>query len=310
MAQNAQAVADPYTRAARVIGEAISPSYYASARGLPVYLWQHHVLDCGKKRVIVNGARQGGKSTTIVTRPCWRAKHYPGSLSIIGAAVEKQAVEDIEKCKDLLGHDPEVEITRTSDELIYLANGSRILVVPATEKSFRGYSQPDELVLDEASRIDDDVYSSGVIAMLTNNPKCVLTMLSTPNGREGFFYRAWKSTRWERFEVTSPWDVIDDTWDLVPAIPEKEFRLHRLLQGIHGYYSPRHQDFAEQKFNLGEMGPRMYRQEYKCEFVESMGQLFKYADIEYLRSTKGVTLPAAGLVKSGLPAFVFDDERN
>lgn len=293
----------------REIACALSPAFYARTLGFPGYGWQDDYLDSDSKRRIVNGSRQSGKSTSVVALPCHGAKYHPGSLHIIGAAVEKQAYEDIEKAKDFIGRDPSLKIERTSDELIQVSyNGlpsSRIMVVTATEKSFRGYSQPMTLTLDEASRIADVVYGSGVRPMLTQNPRCVLTMLSTPNGRSGFFARAWasKDKRWEKFLIRAPWDVIDETWDLVPAMPFEEFRLSNLFRGIRAYYSTRHEDHTEQLDNLKEMGPRMYRQEYLTEFVEAEGQIFRYADIEFLKNSEALGLPPSGFDVSDLEAL-------
>jgi hypothetical protein len=258
-----------------------SPAAYIRSLGFNLYDWQESVIDSDSKRVLINGARQAGKSTLVAGRPCHRAKYYPRSLSIIIASTEKQAVEDMEKVKHFMARDPNYpKIVRDSDSLIEITNSSRVLVVPGTETSARGYSNPDELVLDESSRIGDPVYRGGIRPMLTDNQKCVLTSISTPNGRFGFFFRAWRSERWERYAIRSPWDPIPNGGGLVPAQPEKYFKAEMAKQGVHGYYSPRHRNEEEQLENLEEMGERLYRQEYCCEFVEPEDQVFSYDQIE------------------------------
>ncbi len=259
----------------------LSPAHYLRELGFAPYRWQLAILESPNPRKIMDGARQSGKSTLVSGKPGHHAKYYPGSLSIIAAATEKQAVEDMEKVKDFIAKDPEYpKIVRDSDEVVELSNRSRILVIPATEKASRGFSNPDIIIMDEDSRIDDSVYRSGFRPMLTDNEKCELILISTPNGREGHFFRAWGSNHWERYEIRAPWDVNDETWTLVPAMPEKVFASHCKERGIHGYYSPRHKNLLEQQENLEEMGPLMYRQEYLCEFVEPEDQVFKYDHIE------------------------------
>jgi hypothetical protein len=267
-------------RQARDLACALSPLEYIRGLTFQPFPWQEAILESSHKRIVINGARQSGKSTLVSGLPCWVAKYQDRSLSIIVAATEKQAVEDMEKIKDFIAKDDRYpKIIRDSDSMLEFNNGSRILVVPATEKAARGYSNPDIIILDEASRIEDPVYRSGIRPMLTDNPKCVLLAISTPNGRDGFFYRAWQSDRWEKYEIRAPWEpgVID--WALVDAIKEKDYKKNRAAKGIRAWYSPRHRDREEQEENLEEMGPREYLQEYCCEFVEPEGQVFKYNEI-------------------------------
>jgi len=259
----------------------ISCYHYVRSLGFNPYEWQKAILWSAHRRKVINGARQAGKSTIVSAKPCHIAKHYPESVSIIIAATEYQAFLDMEKVKNFIAQDkgyPKME--RDSDRLIILENGSWIMVVPATEKAARGPSAPRLILLDEASRIDDIVYTSGVIPMLTENPDCELISISTPHGKQGFFYKSFNNPKWERYMVKSPWEVVDLEFRLLPAEPEEEYRRKCAEKGIIGCYSPRHRNQQEQEFNLGEMGPRIYRQEYGVEFVEPEDQIFSYDEIE------------------------------
>jgi hypothetical protein len=268
---------------ARDLACALSPLEYVRSLGFDPFDWQESVLSSRHKRKEINGARQSGKSTVIQGIPCWIGKYTPRSLSIIAASTEKQAVEDMEKVKDFIARDPRYpKIVRDSDSLLELDNGSRILIVPATEKAARGYSSPDAIILDEAAWILDPVYRSGIRPMLTDNEKCELIIISTPNGRGGFFYRAWYSDRWEKYEIKSPWVPDENDWTLSPGIPEKEYQRLRAEQGIRAWYSPRHRNLEEQQESLEEIGPRDYLQNYCCEFIEPEGQVFKYNEITNL----------------------------
>jgi hypothetical protein len=274
----------------------LSPYHYVRSNGFTPYEWQAAVLRSGHKRKVINGARQAGKSTIVSAMPCHVAKHYPGSVSIIAAATEYQAFLDMQKVKEFIAHDqgyPDKE--RESDRLVTLSNGSWIMVIPATEKSARGPSAPRLILLDEASRIEDMVYTSGIMPMLTNNPECELIPVRPPHGRSGFFFKSFNNPRWERYEVKSPWKVIDAEFRLEEAEPEEEYRRKSAERGIKGFYSPRHEIQSEQEFNLGEMGPLMYRQEYGPEFVEPADQVFDYEDIERLRSSTAEGLDLEGI---------------
>jgi hypothetical protein len=266
---------------AKELLHALSPYHYVRSLGFKPYEWQKAILKSPHKRKSINGARQSGKSTIVSAKPCHIAKYHLESVSLILAATEYQAFLDMEKVKDFIAHDPSYpEVKRSSDRLITLANGSWIMVVPATEKAARGPSAPRLILIDEASRVEDIVYRSGVIPMLTENPDCELINISTPNGKQGFFYKSFNNPKWERYEIRSPWEVIDLEFRLVPAAPEDEYRRKCAEKGIIGFDSPRHRNQQEQEFNLGEMGPLMYRQEYGPQFVEPEDQVFSYDDIE------------------------------
>jgi hypothetical protein len=267
-------------REAQDLRYTLSPLAYTKSLGFTPFEWQQDILTSTHKRKAINGARQSGKSTIISVKPCHKARFFPGSLSLVAAPTERQAVLNMERIRAFIALDPDYpDIKRASDELIELANGSRIAVVPATERAARGYSSPDIVMLDEASRIEDPVYRSGIMPMFTDNAKCELILISTPRGRLGFFHHANNSERWEKYEVRAPWEVIDLEYRLVPAMPEEEYKKKKAIQGIRAYYSPRHYHIEEQQMNLEEMAPLMYRQEYCCEFVEPEDQVFSYDDI-------------------------------
>jgi hypothetical protein len=276
----------------------LSPLAYArETLQFEPYPWQLDVLSSYAKRIYINGARQIGKSTITGVPAVHRARWYPNSLWIVAAATEDQAAEDMLKIKAFIGMDPDFpEYVREGSDLLTFSNGARIVVVPATEKAGgRAYSNPDGITLDEDSRIPDSVYRSSVRPLLTGNRKCVLYLLSTPNGRGGHFYRASQSKRWERYEISCPYEPDDVEWTLHERMPEAEYRAKRIEEGIKAYYSPRHYDLEEQQENLDEMGPRMYRQEECCEFVESEDQVFSNADIEamYSEAVKPMTFGQA-----------------
>ncbi len=122
-----------------------------------------------------------------------------------------------------------------------LANGSRIEALPGTEKTVRGFSGVDLLLVDEASRVDDGLVFAIRPMLAVSGGR--LVMMSSPAGRRGVFYGEWtEGERWERYEVPA---------DEVPRI-SPEF-------------------LAEERRALPD---RIFRQEYMCEFLDVENQLF------------------------------------
>lgn len=280
---------------------------YLRSLGFKPYEWQTKILKDPSKRIIVNGSRQSGKSTIISAEACHAARFKNKALVIVEAPTQDQSSLDMEKILDFIAHDrhyPKIE--RQNDKEIRLANGSKIRLVITTDKASRGYSNPDMIILDEASRIPDIVYRSGVRPMLTSNAKCELILISTPFGKDGFFYRAWFNTsdNWSKYEVRSPWTVLDtDQHNLIKYEPSEEDMKGREKLRVNFSFSPRHYDFEEQAENLHEMGMQQYLQEYCCDFVETEHAAFAYADIDMMFSS-----PLEDEEPSLLPADDEEDE--
>jgi hypothetical protein len=74
-----------------------------------------------------------------------------------------------------------------------LANGSRIVALPGSEATVRGYSGAALLVVDEASRVADDLYFAIRPMLAVSGGR--LVALTTPYGKRGWFYDEWTSAR-------------------------------------------------------------------------------------------------------------------
>ncbi|NJL27144.1 MAG: hypothetical protein HC897_04275 [Thermoanaerobaculia bacterium] len=130
---------------------------------------------------------------------------------------------------------------------VELENGSRIVSLPGKEETVRGFSGVKLLVVDEAARVQGDLYFA-VRPMLAVSRGRLLA-LSTPFGTRGWWYDAWRSEElWERYEVPAT-DC--------PRIA-KEF-------------------LEEERRTLGEF---WFAQEYDCKFLDAETQPFGRDDIE------------------------------
>jgi len=67
---------------------------------------------------------------------------------------------------------------------VRLANGSRILSLPGTEATVRGFSA-DLLIIDEAARVHDSLYEAVRPMLAVTGGR--LVALSAPWGRRGWF---------------------------------------------------------------------------------------------------------------------------
>jgi hypothetical protein len=171
-----------------------------------------------------------------------RALYHRGSLILCLAPALRQSQELFGK---VLGFYRELDRpvpAQTERRLsLELENGSRIVTLPGTDKTIRGFSGAALLIVDEASRVADELYFA-VRPMLAVSGGALM-MLSTPCGKRGVFFEEWTGRGgWERYEV--------------PAA-----RCPRISEG-----------FLEEE--RASLPPFIFRQEYECSFEETEDQVF------------------------------------
>jgi tRNA(Met) C34 N-acetyltransferase TmcA len=143
-------------KALRGAGSATIPEdrlEFAHALGIVPDPWQEQLLKSEASRLLLNCSRQSGKSTMAAILALHQALDRPGSLVLILAPAERQAKELFSKVAEAyrtLGHIIPAESYRKLG--MELTNSSRIEALPGTEKTIRGFSGVDLLLVDEASR--------------------------------------------------------------------------------------------------------------------------------------------------------------
>ena len=142
-------------------------------------------------------SRQVGKSTTIAGLSWDDATR--GKTVLIAALMQRQSMELLRRVIDFKNADPFAPrvIRQTLTEL-ELQNGGRVISIPATDGA-RGFTA-DTVVLDEASFLDD-LAIAALLPMRKASGRVL--MISTANGRQGFFYDTWVSKKTRRIYARS-----------------------------------------------------------------------------------------------------------
>jgi hypothetical protein len=216
--------------------------------GFPPDPWQARVLRSPAKRTLLLCSRQAGKSQTAAALALKAALLEPPALILLLSPTLRQSGELFRaKLLPLWRALGSPEAARRPTQLtLELANGSRIVSLPENEEGIRSYSSVRLLVIDEASRVSDDLYRA-VRPMLAVSGGSLIA-LSTPFGKRGWFFDAWEGKgRWERTKITA---------DQCPRITA---------------------EFLEEERQ--ELGERWFRQEYYCSFEDSISALFAYDDL-------------------------------
>ncbi len=228
------------------IGGAISVSVVEFARGRLGFFpdpQQAELLESSSQQVILNCTRQWGKSTVAAVRAVHLAVTRPASLILVTAPSERQSGEFLKKAATFLDL---CATYRRGDGVnrlsLVLENGSRIVAVPSTEATTRGFSAVNLLIIDEAAYTPDSLYIA-LRPMLAVSGGDVW-LLSTPRGKRGFFYKTWTKggAGWYRLRVAAA-DC--------PRIQEAFLARER-----------------------GVMSESEYKQEYGCEFTTGDNFIF------------------------------------
>lgn len=210
--------------------------------------WQEGVLRWGGSRLLMNCSRQSGKSTTAAVLAAHQAVYGAGSLTLLISPSIRQSAELFKKVTGALARLDAPPAREEDNRLsLQLVNGSRVVSLPASEATVRGFSGVDLIVEDEASRVSDDLYRSVRPMLAVSGGRLVL--MSTPFGKRGHFFEEWTNggSAWERVEV--------------PAT-----ECPRISSAF----------LAQERASLGEW---WYLQEYCCVFGEALDNVFRYEDV-------------------------------
>jgi hypothetical protein len=218
------------------------------------------VLRSESKRGVLNCTRQWGKSTITAAKAVYEAVRRKESLTLVVSPSGRQSGEFVRKAAGFarrLGMRTKGD--GTNEMSLEFPNRSRIIGLPGSEETIRGFSAVSLLLVDEAARVSDELYMT-VRPMLAVSSGA-LWLMSTPCGKRGFFHETWDrgGAEWER--VRAPASECDRI--------EREF-------------------LEEERETMGE---RWFQQEYMCEFVDTESGVFERDLVE-----RAITLEVEPLV--------------
>lgn len=221
---------------------ALDPVLLARDCGIGPDPVQATLLTTTSRKTLVNCCRQWGKSTTTALIGLHEALYAAPAMIILISPSQPQSTELFKKIHGFWERLPGApEANQESLTRMELSNGSRIISLPGSERTTRGYSAATLIVMDEASRVPDELLASVRPMLATTNGRFIA--LSTPAGKRGWFYESWAHGEgWERISVKGV-----DCQRITKAFLEEERQA---------------------------LGPMRFSQEYECEFIDSETSVF------------------------------------
>lgn len=222
------------------LARALDPVLFARRAGLEPDPWQANLLRSAGRQLVLNCSRQSGKSTVSSLLALHAALYRPPALVLLLSPSLRQSQELFRKVTDAhaaLGPDAPAPTEESALRLEW-RSGSRVVCLPGKEQTIRGFSGVALLVVDEASRVPDELYEAVRPMLAVSGGRIVL--LSTPFGRRGFFHHEWDEggPAWERVAVTA---------EQCPRIPTDWL--------------------AQERASIGEW---WFEQEYLCRFKDTL----------------------------------------
>jgi len=174
------------------------------AAGMTPDPWQRSVLTSEGNQLLLC-SRQAGKSTVTAALALRVAMANDASLVLLLSPSQRQSGELHRKVSAFLAAQPAgtVQVARETALTLTLANNSRIVALPGSEETVRGFSGVSLLVIDEAARVDDILYRSLRPMLAVSGGR--LVAMTTPWGRRGWFYDEWThgGDVWHRTSVAA-----------------------------------------------------------------------------------------------------------
>jgi hypothetical protein len=228
----------------------------ARRAGIAPDVWQSDLLRSDAKQMILNCSRQSGKSTISSVLGLHTALFAPDSLVLLLSPSLRQSQELFRKLKDCynaVACDALPKIIEESALRLEFDNGSRVVALPGSEQTVRGFSAVSLLILDEASVIEEALYQSLRPMLAVSDGRIIL--LSTPRGKRGFFFETWTNggPDWHRTRITA---------EECPRISAEWLENER--KTIPDFW---------------------FRQEFLCQFVETIDSVFNFDDIASIPSS-------------------------
>jgi hypothetical protein len=222
-----------------------------SVLGAKLDRWQaRYMIEArDRPRVAIAACRQSGKSTVTSLFVAWCLCFVPKFQCLIASRSLRQAAHFLNSVREavlsIVPKDAMLQLNRLSMEL---PNGSKVISIPCAQPDAgRGFS-PHLVVLDEAAFAPEALFRAITPSLAATSG--ALHMISSPNGRHGYFFDAFEGS------AKSVFLSLRIPYTLCPRITEDTIRAERL--------------------SLGDL---YFRQEYGAEFIVPEGAFFGHSGI-------------------------------
>lgn len=179
---------------------------------LPIFDYELNIISNIEKYkdYALNKARGIGATEIILRWILFRAiqNNIPGRKFLIVTGIRLGLARDhikrmINLCYNIPG------VIKQSSQYNIIINNSEIIAIPANPAAIRGYENVEVIFADEAAHwdlLDDDPVLEAIEPHRTKSNAHII-VVSTPNGRRGFFAKIFHNPESKYYKDVNPWTV-------------------------------------------------------------------------------------------------------
>jgi len=165
--------------------------------------YQAELLKDESPRIVACMGRQSGKTTTIAIKAIHFAYSQPDTTVLITSPSLRQSMIMFDRILSFIYRSSILvkSVVRKTRTTIQLSTGSMIVALPCSENLLRGYTA-HLIICDEAAFMPEEVITNVIFPMISTTDGHAI-FLSTPWGRDHFFYRAFMDPNYSVHRVKS-----------------------------------------------------------------------------------------------------------
>jgi len=204
--------------------------------------YQTKLLLDESKRLVACMGRQSGKTTTIALKAIKFAVANKAVTILITSPSLRQSMIMFNRIINIISTSQlRLRVTRATRTTIQFDNKSEIIALPASENMLRGYTA-HMIICDEAAFMPEELITNIIFPMISSTQGYAI-FLSTPWGRNHFFYRAFMNP---------------------------DYSVHRVRSRENPLITP--EFLEEMRHNMTE---EAFQMEYEAQFVEAANSFFQ-----------------------------------
>jgi hypothetical protein len=216
--------------------------------------WQRQYMTeaLERNRVAIAACRQSGKSTVTALFVAWCLIFVPGFQALVASRSLRQAGHFISIIRQaVLTLIPQSAMSQLNRLSLELPNGSSVISIPCAQPDAgRGFS-PHMVLLDEAAFAPEPLFRAITPSLAATQG--ALHMISSPNGRQGYFFEAFEG------QAVDIYMTVRVSWTECPRIDPAFIDAEKIA-----------------------LGAIYFEQEYEAKFVTPLGAFFGANALQFL----------------------------
>lgn len=173
---------------------------------------------------VITKVRQLGLTELVASKFLFKAVNNPAYLAVVFSKSQEDTNNIAKRVRQMAASHPEIELLSDSVTEIAIKGGGRILFKPSTINAGRSLESVSDILFDECAFVKDisDIYGAALPATSMVGDEARIIILSTPNGKNNFYFNQLASNNGDRDILKICKDVREGNIDPVQYWTDEE----------------------------------------------------------------------------------------